>query len=153
MFRVDLFYRINTIQIHIPPLRERRADIEPLTHFFVSNFAEILKKTVPRITKELIERLREYHFPGNVRELRNMVERAMIMIKTDTLGIESFNLTQTPAICNDQLCYSESTIEEMEKQMIINTLDQTGNNLTHTAKKLGISYSTLNRKIKTYQLR
>ncbi|MDP8221416.1 MAG: sigma 54-interacting transcriptional regulator [Candidatus Stygibacter frigidus] len=153
LFRVDLFYRINTIQIHIPPLRDRRADIEPLTHFFVSSFAKILKKPVPRITQELIESLREYHFPGNVRELKNMVERAMIMLKTDTLGIESFNLTQAPAITTDQSSITNCTIEEMEKQMIINTLDQTGNNLTHTAKKLGISYSTLNRKIKTYQLK
>jgi two-component system, NtrC family, response regulator AtoC len=152
-FRVDLFYRINTIEINIPPLRERRADIEPLTCFFVAYFAKILKKPVPRITQDVISQLRDYHFPGNVRELKNMVERAMIMLKSDTLGIESFTLVPTSLNCTTQTCIQYQTIDQMEKEMIINALHKTADNHTHAAKLLGISYSTLIRKLKKMNLR
>ena len=148
IFRVDLFYRINTIEIHIPPLRERKSDIEPLVHYFISHFAKVLKKPMPKIGYELIEHLENHYFPGNVRELRNMIERAMIMLKTDTLTLECFDLVCAPVNNTVAAKPKVKTLDEMEKEMIIAAMDKTGNNHSRAALLLGISYSTLNRKLK-----
>ncbi|MCF7918328.1 MAG: sigma 54-interacting transcriptional regulator [Candidatus Cloacimonetes bacterium] len=148
IFRVDLFYRINTIEIYIPPLRERKSDIEPLVHFFISEYAQALKKPLPKIALDVMEQLENYSFPGNVRELRNMVERAMIMLRTDTLSAECFNLRSAPVLSTQTTGMDITTLEEMEREMILGTLDRTGNNHSKTARILGISYSTLNRKLK-----
>ncbi len=148
IFRADLLYRINTIEIHIPPLRERKDDIEPLLQFYIEDYARILRKPTPNYSPLLLEKLKAYHFPGNVRELRNMVEKAMIMLKGDTLEPELFNLECAPAAEAEVQGTFFGTMEEMEKRLILEALRRTDNNQTNAAKLLGISYSTIQRKLR-----
>ncbi|MCD4820133.1 MAG: sigma 54-interacting transcriptional regulator [Candidatus Cloacimonetes bacterium] len=148
-FRLDLLHRINTITIKIPPLRERQADIEPLLHHFIREFSETLKKPVPKLNVEVVQKLKKYHFPGNVRELRNMVEKAIIMLKSETLEPEHFETGDTP--CSDDCAIYKpklTNLSEIEKETIEFVLNKTNNNHTHSAKLLGISYTTLLRKLK-----
>ncbi len=151
-FRIDLFHRINTIEINIPPLRERPEDVLPLLRHFVKDIAKRKRKSVPAIAPALVNKLQRYHFPGNVRELRNMVERAMILADSDTLRPEDFPLrgedTATkPAITNGTL-----NIDEHEMQLIEAALKQTEFNQTKAASLLGISRDALKRKIKKFNI-
>jgi transcriptional regulator with PAS, ATPase and Fis domain len=148
-FRTDLLYRLNTIEIYIPPLRERPSDIEPLLNFFVDEFSKSLIKPKPKIDPAVIEKLKTYHFPGNVRELRNMVEKAMILLTADTLTPDDFILRQPSEYLTEstaQPSISIMPLADMEKQMIMTALEQTKNNKTKAAKLLGISRMTLHRK-------
>ena len=149
-FRLDLLHRINTIEIIIPPLRERRSDIKPLLEHFVFHFSEMLRKPVPKINNAVVEKLEKYRFPGNIRELKNMVEKAMIQLKGNVLESEHFEIKEYKNSEDDQVqTFAFSTIKEMEKQMILKALKQTNYNRTSAAKILGISHSTLRRKLKT----
>jgi transcriptional regulator with PAS, ATPase and Fis domain len=150
-FRLDLLYRLNTIEIYIPPLRERIVDIEPLLNFFVEEFSISLKKPKPKIASEVLKKLKTYRFPGNVRELRNMVEKAMILMTADALSPDDFILKQYGAEKETEKIPPLTTIAEMEKQMILNALRQTNNNKTEAAKILGISRSTFIRKCKAIE--
>lgn len=151
MFRLDLFHRLNTITINIPPLRERTEDIEPLLKYFVNYFAERLKKPIPKISAQLIQALTEYSFPGNVRELRNMVERAMIFCNTSTLSTVDFQLlntnkpgSKTPVALN---------IDEQEQNLILHALNECNYNQILTARMLGISRDSLIRRMKKYNIK
>ena len=152
-FRLDLLYRINTIIIKIPPLRERTADIEPLLDYFINKFSKILKKPVPKVNAAVIDKLKKYHFPGNVRELKNMVEKAMIMLKSNTLEPELFNFKQyIPEEEIKQQANKSFNIEDIEKHTILEALKKTNQNRDEALKLLGISRSTLFRKLKKYKI-
>lgn len=151
LFRLDLFHRLNTITINIPPLRERKEDIEPLLRYFVSYFAERLKKPAPKINAQLVEALTNYDFTGNVRELRNMVERAMIFCNTSTLSTIDFQLltgtkqgSTTPVALN---------LEEQEQNLILHALNECNYNQILTARMLGISRDSLIRRLKKYNIK
>jgi transcriptional regulator with PAS, ATPase and Fis domain len=153
IFRLDLLYRINTVEINIPPLRERTDDIEPLLEHFIIDFAHALNLAIPKISNDLVPFLKNYHFPGNVRELRNMVERAMIMNKKGVLEPELFILA--PKMNKEEHTDSfflQGTLKEIEKKAIFQTLKQTNDNLSATARLLGISYSKIQRKMKDYEM-
>ncbi|MDD3744017.1 MAG: sigma-54 dependent transcriptional regulator [Lentimicrobiaceae bacterium] len=150
-FRLDLYHRLNTLTIHIPPLRERPEDIEPLLQYFVSHFAQKLNKPLPKINAQLTESLKGYDFPGNVRELRNMVEKAMIFCNTQTLSPLDFNLngspqsqTHKPIILN---------LEEQEQNLILQALNECGYNQVMAARMLGISRDSLIRRMKKFNIR
>lgn len=148
-FRTDLLYRLNTIEIYIPPLRERLLDIEHLLNFFVDEFSKSLTKPKPQIDPDVVKKLKTYHFPGNVRELRNMVEKAMILLTSDILTPDDFILKQSSECVRENGSLPLIPImplADMEKQMIVNALQQTNNNKTEAAKLLGISRMTLHRK-------
>lgn len=153
-FRLDLLHRIKTITINIPPLRERREDIEPLLHYFIHEFSTSLKKPVPKINQDIISKLKKYSFPGNVRELKNMVEKALILLKTDTLEPEHFeiqkNYFQEDNITIDT--FKSFNVNEIEKHTIINALNKTNYNKDEAAVLLGFSRATLFRKIKKYNI-
>ena len=151
-FRADLLYRINTFEINIPPLRERKEDIEVLMNHFVKRFAISMKKTIPKIESSVIKMLINYDFPGNVRELRNIVEKAIIMLSGKVLTPEHFNIQQKPSLTVLGIEHN-LTLENMERMMIVGAMRSSNKNQTLTAKKLGISYSTLYRKLKKYNLR
>ena len=154
IFRLDLLYRLNTIEVNIPPLRERKDDIEPLLEHFIFEYSKALNLPIPRISKDLVEVLKKYNFPGNVRELKNMVERAMIMNKKGVLEPNLFVMNQEICDNTQQDCaFFNGTMKDIEKQAIIHTLHQTDNNLSATARKLGISYSKIQRKIKEYEIK
>jgi transcriptional regulator with PAS, ATPase and Fis domain len=148
-FRLDLLHRLNTIHIHIPPLRERIEDIQPLLEYFVSEFARRLNKPVPGIAKETIKMLMTYSFPGNVRELRNMTERAIILCKDEILTPNDFYTKPG----NDQGTQKETVIfnlDENEQNLIRLALKEKNFNQNKTAELLGITRDSLIRRMKKF---
>lgn len=146
-FREDLLYRINTIQIEIPPLRERVSDIALLAHFFLDIYGSKYKKTSLKISDLVIEKMKQYSWPGNVRELQHTIEKAVILGDGDMLTTNDFFFS------NKQTNQATATtLEEMEQQMIANCIEQNEGNLSAVATQLGITRQTLYNKIKKYQL-
>jgi len=147
-FREDLLYRINTICIEVPPLRERRGDIELLADFFLSCFEKRYRKQPLRISTQAINKLMEYPWPGNVRELQHTIEKAVILSDSNILNPDDFVFK--PA--GKPVGKSFQTFEEMEKQMIEDALIQHNGKHSAVANQLGISRQTLYNKIKRYDL-
>ena len=148
-FRLDLLHRLNTIHIRIPPLRERIEDIEPLLRYFVSEFARKLNKPIPNIDKEAITSLKNYSFPGNVRELKNMVERALILCKSESLTESDF-ITNSSTKMESQPTKVNFNLEENELSLIRLALKEKNYNQNKTAELLGITRDSLIRRLKKY---
>lgn len=150
-FRLDLLHRLNTIHIHIPPLRERADDIEPLLDHFVVEFAQKLNKPVSRIDKETVRMLKNYSFPGNVRELRNMTERAIIISKGESLTVSDFQakISIEPESHKDKVYFN---LEENESNLIRLALKIKNYNQNKTAEILGITRDSLIRRMKKYNI-
>ncbi len=145
-FRDDLFYRINVMPIYIPPLRERREDILPLAEWYVNKFSHEYNKKVKRISQEAKELLSNHSWPGNIRELRNSIERAVIICKEEEIPPEAFHL-ETEI---NQIDFSKIGIiplKELENRYIQWVLHNLGGNKTLTASKLGISVRGLRYKL------
>ena len=151
-FRLDLLHRLNILHIHIPSLRERKEDIEPLLNHFVAEFSSRMGKPIPEISLELIQELKNYSFPGNVRELRNITERAIIFNKGGRLCMNDFILKNsnqtTPAPFTDLSDLSPSN--NGEPALIREKLKTCNYNQTETASALGITRDALIRKMKKY---
>ncbi len=150
-FRLDLFHRLNTLTINIPPLRERPEDIEPLLKYFVNYFSVRLNKSMPKINAQLVESLKDYDFPGNVRELRNMVERAMIFCNTQTLSTIDFKLGDKKG--GKTSINVALNLEEQEQNLILQALNECGYNQVMAAKMLGISRDSLIRRMKKFNIK
>ena len=154
-FREDLFFRINGMAIHLPPLRERREDIPLLLHYFVQQAAEKYHKEVEGMTPDAQQILMSYGWPGNVRQLKNVVERMVVLSPTSQLGPESVPPEIRPAageIMGGMNNLVGISIEQAEKELIRNTLKLVNGNREQAAKSLGIGERTLYRKIKDYDL-
>lgn len=154
-FRLDLYHRINTFILEIPPLRERSEDVEPLLHHFVEDLCNKKKKQVPKIDKELIAQLKRYNFPGNVRELRNMVERALILYNGRTLTPEDFSIKiGEPRLQENAAAPAIKTfnLDEHEKNLIEAALRQTSGNQIKAADLLGISRDALKHRLKKHEI-
>jgi transcriptional regulator with PAS, ATPase and Fis domain len=147
-FREDLLYRINTIIIEVPPLRDRVDDIPVLANHFLRVYCEKYNKELMRFNTHALEKLANYSWPGNVRELQHSIEKAVIMSDSAILLPTDFDLNQV----SKSIHHKELTLEEMEKQMIIESLKRNGNNLSVVAAKLGITRQTLYTKIRKYDL-
>ena len=147
-FRQDLLYRINTIQIEIPPLRERKEDIVTLAHFFIGKYSVKYKKDCKRIQDRTIDLMMKYPWPGNIRELQHTIEKAVILCDRDCLSPADLYLNQSYQLQTDETM----TLEQMEKQMIVKELKKQSQSLSFTAKNLGISRTTLYKKMKKYGL-
>ncbi|HNR65335.1 MAG TPA: sigma-54 dependent transcriptional regulator [Atribacterota bacterium] len=146
-FREDLFYRLNVFHIDIPPLRERKEDIPRLVQHFITKYNQVLNKRITAISSEGVSLLMDYSFPGNVRELENIIERATIMCNSNTIEKELlFFLEQKNA------SPKAGTLKEMEREMIKKTLLQNNGNRTRTAQHLGMSRRNLILKLKEYQI-
>lgn len=157
-FREDLFYRLNVLPIHLPPLRERKEDIPLLTDTFLKKFNKEMGKKIERLSPEVVQLLNDYSWPGNVRELENTIERAMVMENSYELNPASLpdsirNVEVNPAI---RAAASELSIKKMmvimEQELIKKALDKTNGNRTWAAKLLEISHRALLYKIKRYGL-
>jgi DNA-binding NtrC family response regulator len=148
-FREDLLYRINVITLHIPPLRERKEDILPLVKHFLSKYSHETTKQVDRVAPEAIEFLKSYGWPGNVRELENAIERAVVLSKSRTLGVEDFSFIRPSPV---QFRKGRS-LKEMEKDYIQGILEEQGWNITESAKILGVNRVSLHKIINRYQLK
>jgi DNA-binding NtrC family response regulator len=145
-FRLDLYHRIGTFEIHIPPLRERKTDIPVLLNHFLKQFAGKMGKSIKGIEEKTIQQLQNYPFPGNVRELRNIVERAVILCDGDMLTLDNFpniaDQQQAPLI-PDQLF----DLEEIEKMVILKALNKVEFNKSKAAKLLNINWNALHRRL------
>ncbi|MBZ5728980.1 MAG: sigma-54 dependent transcriptional regulator [Acidobacteriia bacterium] len=152
-FRDDLFYRLNVIEIRIPPLRERREDIPLLAHHFMERLSHELGKDIGEISEGALKLLMDYNWPGNVRELENAVERAMVTCRGRGLAEEDFSfLAQNGASGKSWAPPAGMTLQEMEKLLIASTIERTGGNIKEAAAVLGIDRSTLYEKIKRYEI-
>ncbi|GAK59483.1 two component, sigma54 specific, transcriptional regulator, Fis family [Candidatus Vecturithrix granuli] len=145
-FREDLFYRLNVIRIEIPPLHERAEDIPVLTGYFIKQFNKQFGKTVKGIRPDALELLQSYNFPGNVRELENLIERAMILAESDVLTSKDLNL---PELRVNSLP-RKGTLDDVQREAIIEALQRWEGNKTQAAKELGIDRKTLLRKLTDY---
>ena len=150
-FRLDLIHRMNTLHIHVPPLRERTEDIEPLLFYFAEDFSTKFNKPTPKIDKDVIQVLKKYDFPGNIRELKNMTERAIILSKGATLGVNDFPIkTKLKSSKNKESIRFH--LEENEIELIRLALHNCEYNQKATAEILGISRDALIRKMKKYNI-
>jgi transcriptional regulator with PAS, ATPase and Fis domain len=147
-FREDLLYRINTIMIEVPPLRDRVDDIPVLANHFLRVYCEKYNKELMKFNTHALEKLANYNWPGNVRELQHSVEKAVIMSDSAVLLPTDFEFN--PA--SRSIHHRELTLEEMEKQTILESLKRNGNNLSVVAEKLGITRQTLYNKLRKYNL-
>jgi DNA-binding NtrC family response regulator len=150
-FRLDLLHRLNTLHIHIPPLRERQEDIKPLVNHFIEYFSTIFSKPDLVATEEVFETLQKYDFPGNVRELKNLVERAVILSKGTTLGVSAF------PVKSQKNCFSEDVSESFnlktqEIKIIRQVLQKCKYNIQSGADILGIHRDALSRKMIKYNI-
>jgi DNA-binding NtrC family response regulator len=151
--RSDLYYRINTFQIEVPPLRERKEDIPPLVTTFVQRFAAQLGKAEPTIAPEAFQKLLDYSWPGNVRELQNAIEYAVVLARNDIIGIKELPaeiqlppaLQTTPAPARRS---GVASLDDMERETILQALAQTHGNKKKAAQLLGIQRPTLYNKMK-----
>lgn len=144
LFREDLLYRINTIHIEVPPLRDRGNDILILSEFFLKKFANRYNKTEMRVNRQAGEKLMKYAWPGNIRELQHTIEKAVILSESNVLKPEDLFIRNSTAPANQTF----STIEEMERRMMEQALDQNNGNLTVAAAQLGITRQTLYNRLK-----
>ena len=147
-FRIDLLHRINTITINIPPLRERTSDIKPLLFYFVEYFALRKNMPIPAISPDILNKLEAYSFPGNVRELRNMVERALILSDDSTLTISDF-----PTKDHHKAEKLHLNILDNELYLIKKALKETDYNQKRAAVLLGLSRDALIRRMKKFNLK
>jgi two-component system response regulator HydG len=154
-FREDLYFRINGMTIHLPPLRERREDIPLLLHYFVKQAAEKYHREIEGFTPETQQILMSYGWPGNVRQLRNVVERMVVLSPSSNIGVETLPPEIRPAggeTLGGMNNLVGISIEQAEKELIRNTLKLVNGNREQAAKILGIGERTLYRKIKEYEL-
>lgn len=150
-FRLDLFHRLNTLHIHIPPLRERTEDIEPLLLFFVEDISQKLNKPTPTIDQSALNLLMNYDFPGNVRELKNLCERAIILNKDNILSGKDFPLNGTRK-ATDKKTRKDLNLEKNEIMLIKEALQANDFNISGAADTLGIQRMSLSRKMKKYEI-
>ncbi|MFC1817506.1 sigma-54-dependent transcriptional regulator [Thermodesulfobacteriota bacterium] len=163
-FREDLFFRLSTFSMHLPPLRSRREDISLLARYFLENFKQkYAKKDLEGFTSEAEKRLIEYNWPGNVRELKNVVERCVVLANSELISLENVPLElgaegDLPFVerrKNPRLILPEKgiSLDDVEKDLIRQAMDRAGNNQTKAAKLLNMSYDTLRYQIKKYNLK
>ncbi len=150
LFRKDLYYRLNVLRIHLPPLRERVQDIADLAEYFVKNLSTGKIYLIPEEEKSILSK---YFWDGNIRELRNVIERAMIIAEDRVVMPSKILCAQSveeKEVFNPRTQKKQLKLEEIEREHILNTLNNNENNLSKTARDLGISLSTLKRKLKLF---
>jgi DNA-binding NtrC family response regulator len=150
-FRQDLLYRINTVEIHLPPLRERLSDIPLLSDHFLGIYSKKYRKKIKGISSEAMRKLNQYQWPGNVRELQHALERAVIMSDTDILQSEDFLLT-TRSEKVAEIEIDTYNLEDIEKNIIVKVLKQNQGNVTQAATILGLTRTSLYRRMEKYGL-
>lgn len=150
-FRIDLFHRVGTFIIYLPPLRERKSDIPELVRYFVEMFSKKMGKNIRQIQPQVFELLSNYNFPGNIRELRNIIERAVILCFDDTLRVDSFSLMNTfETVEKANYKFNTFNLEEIERQTIIRALEVSNNNKSEAARLLNIEWNALYRRLQKF---
>ncbi len=150
-FRQDLLYRINTVEIDIPPLKDRNEDISLLAEHFLALYKDKYNKTNLRLSPVTVKKLENYKWPGNVRELQHAIERSIILSDSDVLQPSDFFFT-SPETKEEKFIFDTYNLEEVEKAVIRKVLDAHGGNVTKTAKELGLTRAALYRRMEKYSL-
>ncbi len=150
--REDLFYRISAISVHLPPLRERRDDIMPLANVFLKRFVAQANRPIRGFTPAAIERLTSFEWPGNVRQLQNQIQRAVLLCEGNEIDASDFSIASIRNEAGDAQDTNFTLLEGVERNAISQMLKETGGNKVETAKRLGIGRQTLYNKIKAYGL-
>jgi len=150
-FRQDLLYRINTVEIRIPPLRERKEDVQLLGEYFLEIFKKKYNKPDLFLPALTMKRLENYHWPGNVRELQHAIERSVIMSESNELQPSDFFFT-TPSNKDETFVISNYNLENVEKTVIQKVLREHNGNITKAAKELGLTRTSLYRRMEKYGL-
>ncbi len=157
-FREDLYYRLNVIQIWIPPIRDRKEDVMPLVEHFIERYNRRFERAIQGMTAEAEQMMLEHDWPGNVREIRNTIERAMVLEDNELIGPENIALgareltSQPGATAHPAPRVGEASLQEMERSMLVEALEKCGGNQTRAAKMLGITRDTLRYRIKKFGL-
>ena len=160
-FRADLYFRLRVIEISVPPLRERLDDVPPLVEYFLEQLRAHAGRRLTGIEPEALELLTRHSWPGNIRELRNVLERAIVLGSHSTIGVEDLKISTLGEMMSPQkqtaVSPSEPPFEpipllELEQRHILAMLEHCGGNKTKAAQQLGIERSTLDRKLKRYEL-
>jgi DNA-binding NtrC family response regulator len=154
LFREDLFFRISTVRITVPPLRERPEDVLPLADHFLQRYVTKYNKQIRGISQPALSLLTRYDWPGNIRELESVIERAVLFCQEEQLTVESLPEHLSPAASGQVKCLipPHLTLEEIEREAIAQTLERTGGNIKKTAQLLDVHRPTLYRKLKRFKL-
>lgn len=151
LFREDLYYRLNVVPIHLPPLRERKEDILPLARYFLERLCAENHKPKGQFSQEAEKKLLAYSWPGNIRELANIVERAVVMSQQSAITDELIFI-EAPLQESQKTFPTGLTLPELEKQLIIRALEANRNDKNRTAEALGITLTKLRDKLREYQV-
>jgi len=156
-FREDLFYRLNVVLMSLPPLRERREDIPPLIDHFLKKYAEENGREIEGLTSEAQDVLLKYDYPGNVRELENIIERAVVIAREDVISMEDLPFSESMGETTERRKAEEGllrgSIEELEQKLIVEAMEKAGDHQSRAADLLGISERMLRYKLKKYGLK
>lgn len=149
-FRQDLLFRLNTIEIHLPPLRDRRSDIKPLATTFLDHHARHYRKNIGSFDDKALSALKDFPWPGNIRELDHAIERAVLMAQGKTITVSDLGLR---AVSEDDVgTLEDMSLDEVERLLIQKALARYNGNVSHAAKALGLSRSALYRRLERYRL-
>jgi transcriptional regulator with GAF, ATPase, and Fis domain len=154
-FREDLYYRLNVLPIPLPPLRQRSEDIPLLVNFYVDSYNSEFRKHIKRVSAAGMERLRSYSWPGNIRELRNAVERAMLLAERDELTPDDFPMTGGTAAALSEgvnLPANGIDLEQLERSLVVQALERSGWNQTRAAALLGLNRDQIRYRIEKFKL-
>jgi transcriptional regulator with PAS, ATPase and Fis domain len=152
VFRQDLLYRLNTVEIRLPPLRERVDDIPMLVNFFLGQYSRKFNRSVNTISERAMEQLLEYSWPGNVRELRYCIERAVILLDGDELGVRDFSVLDASRLRVSADNTQNRSLEQIEENTVRQVLKKHKGNVSYAAKELGLTRTSLYRRIKKYEI-
>jgi two-component system response regulator PilR (NtrC family) len=154
-FRQDLYYRLNVIELRVPPLRERREDIAPLAEVMLARLAEGTGLPAAKLQAEALEKLKNYRFPGNVRELENMLERAYTLCEDDQISAGDLRLADSGSAAGEGSDASlahidnlEDHLEDIERKLIMQALEETRWNRTAAAQRLGLTFRSMRYRLK-----
>jgi two-component system, NtrC family, response regulator AtoC len=153
-FREDLYYRLNVLPINLPPLRERAEDIPSLVNFYVDVYSTEFKRRIQGVSAEALEKLKRHAWPGNIRELRNAIERAMLLADGDTLTADDFLTSITGAALSErvELPAGGIDLDQLERSLLVQALERTGWNQTKAASLLGLNRDQIRYRIEKFQL-
>lgn len=150
LFREDLFYRINTIEFRVPSLKERTLDIVPLAEHFMAMYCKKYAKPTITLSSEAVSALQDYHWPGNIRELSHLMERAVLLCRHDILSVADLNIRPSQEVMAERSILPMMTLEKAEKQLITQALNQVDQHVPKAAKLLGLTKSSLYRRLEKY---
>ncbi len=151
-FRQDLLYRINTVEIHLPPLRDRLDDIPLLANHFLETYNQKYRKNISKIAPNTIKKLQKYSWPGNIRELQHAIERAIIMSDTEVLSPDDFFFLAQKPENNNTVEADNFNLDEVEKNVIQRAVNKHNGNISKAAKELGLTRASLYRRLEKYGL-